>query len=141
MKNKKRLIITTTLVLFVAVALTQVIITANRESETDEPVPVELINKEGEDQQKAEQYQKTLVEKNPLVADLPHYSDAFEVYYGIGDAETYGVVYKIVLLPQSNPENTENYTAEISSLRGIALTWIRSKEVDPDTLDIEWTTR
>lgn len=141
MKNRKYLIIIIALASLVTVVLIQIFIRVNRQQEQDEPVSIELINKEGENEQKAEAYQVSLVKQNPLIANLPYYSDSFEIYYGIKDKESYSVSYKIILIPQSSLDNAETYQNELNLLKNRAFDWVRSKGVDPNNLEIEWTTK
>ena len=140
MKMNKYLLIIIGSVLLVILVFTFVFITMSTRS-SDKPVPIELINQEGENEQKGEIYQADLIKQNPLLENLPHYSDSFEVHYGIENKETYSVSYKVVLIPQSTPDSAEIYQGELNLLRNRALDWIRSKGVDPETLEIEWTTR
>jgi len=141
MGDKKYTVIILTLTALVAVVVTLIILRVNRQENFDESVPEELIDEESRRREEGERQAVRLYELHPLATELPYYSEEFEVHYGIKNIETYDIFYTVVLLPQSSPANTELYTAEVERLRDEALTWIKSKGVSPDNLEIEWTTR
>ena len=142
MSMKKYLLLAIIILIFlVGLAL---LFTLGRDRTTDtgdEAVPIELINEEGKGLREIENYEEELIRKNPLIGELPHTSEEFEIYYGVHDEELYQAFYLIVLQPKSNPENAEMYSAEIIKLRNSALAWIENEGFNPDNLNIKWTTK
>jgi len=85
-----------------------------------------------------EDYDNRLIEKNPLIGDLPYIGDGFEIHYELTNEEAMQVSYKVVLHPKTFPGSGEPYISEVNGLTNDARSWIDSKGFNPDKLNIEW---
>jgi len=80
-----------------------------------------------------------LATANPLIRQLPHLGNRFEVHYGTESDQSKEVYYVVVLRPKTYPSDGEIYVNEINSLTENSKNWIRQQGFDPQTLNIEWT--
>jgi hypothetical protein len=101
-------------------------------------IALRVANREGEGRQQMELYDEELVKRNPLIKELPYISDDFEVHYGVRDREAMRAFYPVVIKSFSEQENCKSYSDLIATIKRQALTWIATRGVDPQGLDIEW---
>jgi len=75
--------------------------------------------------------------KNTLIKYLPASGEYFKIdFYQKGTSDIY---YKIILSPKTDPKNKEGYKKELQDYKNKVLIWIKSKNINPDELNIEWT--
>lgn len=85
-----------------------------------------------------DQEEENLYKNDPLVKYLPYRDpdDEFEIIYLEGGKENY---YKVSLYAiKKTPDDTTGYNVQLKQFHQDALDWIKSKGIDPATLDIKW---
>jgi len=84
-----------------------------------------------------EEENKLFFENNLLLKHLPVEENSFKInFYQKQSAD---VFYTITLLPKTAPTNQEAYFKELKTCKENALSWIKSKGVSPEKLNIKWS--
>jgi hypothetical protein len=82
--------------------------------------------------------QETLMEKYPVLADLPHETNSYKVDYEVTDDKTAAVTFIITTYVYTALPGTTVYTQQMNAAKSAALDYLRGKKLDPNKLTIEY---